>query len=212
MCISKNKLISSICIHMKVYLVLIILLVFSCNQSKKSNNIASSKRDTVTERAKESNIIDEYQQDDNYFVVTFDINNDGKEDKIISNKPNKGNSLLVYFSKGAGYVLKLESINFSQDGGHQIKKIEKNNKGFTIITAFPKGTDKYSYFISHENNSFILSRGIHEVILWQNDPNKKRVCVFEMEINLNKSASYILNNIINAEEKANCTSEPVINN
>ena len=88
-----------------------------------------------------------------YFVVTFDINNDGKEDKIISNKPNKGNSLLVYFSKGAGYVLKLESINFSQDGGHQIKKIEKNNKGFTIITAFPKGTDKYSYFISHYNIS-----------------------------------------------------------
>ncbi|MEY8761664.1 hypothetical protein [Chryseobacterium tongliaoense] len=149
--------------------------------------------------------IDTYLNNKDFLTTTIDINGDGKDDKIFSNKPNRGDSLLVYFYENNGYILKLKSTNLSQDGGNQVSAIKKNGQGFSIETDFPQGTDKYTYFVNYTNNNFTINKVIHEISSWQDDPNKLQVCVFLPQIALQKPTSEIFSKLIESEKKAKCS-------
>ncbi len=174
------------------------LVDFYSQQNKSENSQLSLKK---------ASDIEFYQNNKDFITITFDINNDGKEDKIFSNKPNTGDSLRVYFYENEGYVLKLKSINFSQDGGNQVSQIKKNGKGFSVVTNFPKGTDRYNYFISFENNNFTVNKVIHEMSSWQENDNETKICEFHPKIDLQKSSDQIFNQLIAAEKNAVCTTK-----
>ncbi|MBF6656402.1 hypothetical protein HUE46_05470 [Flavobacterium columnare] len=144
------------------------------------------------------NNIEKYLKDPNFFSESFDINGDGKEDKIFSNKPNTGSDLLIYFYENNEYKLKLKSTNFSQDGGNQVSKILKNQNGFSIITDFPQGTDSYTYEIKFKDNNFIIEKVVHQLESWQNNQSKK--IEFFPSINLKKTTDEIFNELIKKEE------------
>ncbi|WP_370901145.1 hypothetical protein [Chryseobacterium gossypii] len=149
--------------------------------------------------------IDSYLKNDDFFSISFDINGDGKDDKVFSNKPNTGDSLLVFFNDNNGYALKLKSTNFSQDGGNQISEIKKNGNGFSVETDFPKGTNKYIYFVSYQNNNFIVSKVIHEVESWQD--NKAQICTFHPGVSLQRSNDEIFSALVDSEKKAECVNK-----
>lgn len=174
------------------------LVDFYSRQNKPENGQLPSKK---------ASDIEFYQNNEDFITTTFDINNDGREDKIFSNKPNMGDSLRVYFYENNGYVLKLKSINFSQDGGNQVSQIKKNDQGFSLVTNFPKGTDRYNYFISFENNNFTVNKVIHETSYWQDNDNKTKICEFRPKIDLQKSSDQIFNQLIAAEKKAICVTK-----
>ena len=174
------------------------LVDFYSQQSKHEKSQLSSKRESDVES---------YQNNKDFITMTFDINNDGKEDKIFSNKPNTGDSLRVYFYENNSYVLKLKSINFSQDGGNQVSQIKKNGKGFSVVTNFPEGTDRYNYFISFENNNFTVNKVIHEISSWQDNDKNMKICEFQPKISLQKSSDQIFNQFIEAEKKAVCVTK-----
>ncbi|WP_370900698.1 hypothetical protein [Chryseobacterium gossypii] len=149
--------------------------------------------------------MDSYLKNDDFFSISFDINGDGKDDKVFSNKPNTGDSLLVFFNDNNGYALKLKSTNFSQDGGNQISEIKKNGNGFSVETDFPKGTNKYIYFVSYQNNNFIVSKVIHEVESWQD--NKAQICTFHPGVSLQRSNDEIFSALVDSEKKAECVNK-----
>jgi hypothetical protein len=153
--------------------------------------------------------IDAYLNNVDFLNYSFDVNGDGKEDKIFSNKPNTGDDLLVYFYENNGYVLKLKTTNLSQDGGNQVSQIKKNNNGFSIATIFPQGTDNYTYFITYNNDNFILNKVIHELSSWQEDSNKVRVCEFQPQINLLQSTNEIFTKLTNEEKQAVCVTKKI---
>lgn len=174
------------------------LIDFYSHQNKSENRSLNSEN---------LSDIELYEKNSDFTLMTFDINNDGKEDKIFSNKPNTGDSLRIYFYENNQYVLKLKSINFSQDGGNQVSQIKKESKGFSIVTNFPTATDRYQYFVNYENNSFMVNKVIHETSSWQNNENKIKVCEFYPEINLQKSSDQIFNQLIKVEKKAVCVTK-----
>lgn len=157
-----------------------------------------------SENLKNESDIESYQNNKDFIMMTFDINNDGKEDKVFSNKPNTGDSLIVYFYENNGYILKLKSINFSQDGGNQVSQIKKEGKGFSVVTNFPRGIDRYNYFISFENNNFMINKVVHEMSAWQDNNSEMKICEFQPKINLQESSDQIFNILIESEKKAVC--------
>lgn len=148
--------------------------------------------------------LNEYMNNPDYQSLSFDVNGDGEDDKIFSNKPNTGDNLIIYFSQNNEYVLKLKSTNFSQDGGNQVTEIKKNDTGFTIQTDFPQGTDNYTYFINYASDNFIVSKVTHKLSSWQNDAAKMKVCDFRPQINLNIPVDEIFSKLVEAEKKAVC--------
>ncbi|WP_310555883.1 hypothetical protein [Flavobacterium sp.] len=150
--------------------------------------------------------LDAYLNNTDFLSVSFDINGDGKEDKIFSNKPNTGDNLIVYFYENNGYVLKLNSTNLSQDGGNQVSEIKKIDNGFLIVTDFPQGTDKYTYFINYSNTNFMVNKVTHQVDSSE-DNNKVKICEFQTQINLQKSVNEIFSELIDAEKKAVCVTK-----
>ena len=151
-----------------------------------------------------TNELNEYSNNPDFESLSFDINGDGKEDKIFSNKPNTGDNLIIYFYQNNEYILKLKTINFSQDGGNQVTEIMKNGNGFSVQTDFPQGTDSYTYFISYINDNFIINKVIHKLSSSQDDSTKIKVCDFQPQINLNKSVDEIFTKLVDAEKKAVC--------
>ncbi|MDR6516571.1 hypothetical protein [Chryseobacterium camelliae] len=153
--------------------------------------------------ASSSSAIDAYMKNDELSMTSLDINGDGKEDKIFSNKPGTGDGLFVFFQQDNGYALQLQSTNFSQDGGNQVSGIKKEDNGFSVTTDFPKGTDRYTYFIRY-NKNFVIDKVVHEIDSWQD--KKKQVCTFSPKIILPKPTDDIFSQLIESEKKAHCTS------
>ena len=136
----------------------------------------SSSSTTKTEE------IETYLTNTDYFNVSFDINSDGKEDKIVSNKPNTGDNLLVYFSENRKYKLQLKSINFSQDGGNQISEIKKTNAGFVIKTNFPdRGFLECEYYIEYKENKWLLNNTVYKT----KSSNQQNAFIYKCEVKQN---------------------------
>lgn len=161
-----------------------------------------TEKETLPKNGSVQQEIDRLNKSNTLNTYTFDINGDGREDKIFSNKPNTGDSLLVYFQTDNKFKLVLETTNFSQDGGQQFSTIKKNGRGFSIETDFPNEMNKYTYNISYYNNKFILNKVIHQLHSWQNDNNQQ--CHFNTNIDLKETQDKIWQNLIDSEEKANC--------
>ncbi|MDQ1097229.1 MULTISPECIES: hypothetical protein [Chryseobacterium] len=147
--------------------------------------------------------IDAYMKNDQLSMTTMDINGDGKEDKIFSNKPGTGDGLFVFLNQDGGYTLELQSTNFSQDGGNQVSGIKKEGNGFSVTTDFPKGIDRYTYFIRY-NKNFVIDKVVHEIDSWQD--KKVQICTFNPKIVLPKPTDEIFSELIESEKKAHCTS------
>ncbi|MGO4710097.1 hypothetical protein AB4Y90_13460 [Chryseobacterium sp. 2TAF14] len=161
-----------------------------------------SQKNTFVDKVSSNNIIDKLDKSSTLNSFTFDVNGDGKEDKIFSNKPNIGDSLLVFFNVNNEFRLVLETTNFSQDGGHQFSTIKKNGRGFSIKTDFPDGTNEYLYNITCNENKFILNKVSHYQKSWQNKSNQQ--CNFNTNINLESPKDDIWKSLVNYENKANC--------
>lgn len=97
-----------------------------------------------------------YTNNDAYFVREIDVNGDDLLDKVVSNRANQGDQLLVYLATNDGFKLDLTSTNFSADGGCQIVDIQKNTEanGFILSLAFMGGGFlQEEYYVTFHNNA-----------------------------------------------------------
>ena len=140
----------------------ILVLLFSfllANCQKKS--ILKNDRVEANNTEKVQTIhLNQYTNNTNYFIKTFDVNKDGIKDKIVSHNRYLGDELLLFLgNKDGDYNWALKSTNFSEDGGNKITDIKETKKGFEIITQFPdRGHLQNTYWVSGINNKFILKK------------------------------------------------------
>ncbi|MGE8340654.1 MAG: hypothetical protein ACN6OI_06440 [Flavobacterium sp.] len=167
----------------------------------------STKLETKKNNASENNIasnnINQYLNNKDYFIKTFDINKDGIKDKIVSNNPYQGDELLIFLGEdGINFRLVLKTINFSADGGNQISDIIETEEGFNITTLFPdRGSYEENYHIVFKNNTFILKTLETFSTSWQ-DGYKETCTITDIDFNLNKSIHELLS-ILSKRDK-NC--------
>lgn len=103
----------------------------------------------------------DYSNNDVYFIKEIDINKDGTLDKITSHKQYEGEELLLFIKEKDNFKFALKTINFSEDGGNQIRDIKETETGFMIETFFPDGGFLESHhYISFINNKWILTNTI----------------------------------------------------
>ena len=147
--------------------------------------------------------LNQYTNNTNYFIKTFDVNKDGIKDKIVSHNRYLGDELLLFLGdKGSNYNLALKSTNFSEDGGNQITDIKETKEGFEIITQFPdRGYLQNTYFVSGINNKLILKKIQSESESWQDNYTEK--CSQNINVDLKKSIAELSKVISNT--KKNCT-------
>ncbi|WP_215224679.1 hypothetical protein [Echinicola shivajiensis] len=107
--------------------------------------------------------ISDYVGAEHYFIIDLDINNDTIPDKVVSAGPYQEDELLLFVNKNDHYELALKTVNFSEDGGNQIKHIKKDKNGFVIETAFPdRGLFEAHYFIIFKNGRWMLTHTIYK--------------------------------------------------
>lgn len=147
--------------------------------------------------------LNQYTNNTNYFIKTFDVNKDGIKDKIVSHNRYLGDELLLFLGdKDSNYNLAIKSTNFSEDGGNQITDIKEKKEGFEIITQFPdRGYLQNTYFVSGINNKLILKKIQSESESWQNGYTEK--CSQNINVDLKKSIAELSKVISNT--KKNCT-------
>lgn len=150
----------------------------------------------------ENSELDNYALD-KYFIKTFDVNNDGVQDKVVSSKPYEGEDLLIFLGdNSSNYKLVLKTTNFSQDGGNQISNIKQTEDGFMLLTTFPdRGHSITNYYIAVSNNSFILKKIEEEFYSWQDGYTE--TCVQNLNFNLNKAVDFMTEHIETSD--VNCT-------
>lgn len=151
--------------------------------------------------------LDQYINNENYFVATFDVNKDGIKDKIVSHNRYQGDELLVFLGdKDEHYNLALRSTNFSEDGGNQIADIKETKEGYEVITEFPdRGYFQKKYLISCQSKSFLLKRMESESSSWQDGYTEH--CVQQLNLNLAQSTESLLNSISSAKKTCSKTYE-----
>lgn len=147
--------------------------------------------------------LNQYTNNANYFIKTFDVNKDGIRDKIVSHNRYLGDELLLFLgNKDGNYNWALKSTNFSEDGGNQISDIKETKEGFEIITQFPdRGYLQNTYWVSGINNKFILKKIQSESESWQSGYTEK--CSQNINVDLKKSITELSKVISNI--KKNCT-------
>ncbi|SNV32213.1 SH3 domain protein [Chryseobacterium taklimakanense] len=148
-----------------------------------SNNISEDKK---------RGTFSTYENNNNFFIKTFDVNKDGVLDKIVSNKPYQENTDLFVFygNKENDYQLVLETINFSEDGGNIIESIYPitNEKGFMVKTYFPdRGYYEKEYYIIPQNNNWILRNIIYKTMSDVSENAVKYICDVKQNIDITKS-------------------------
>lgn len=155
-----------------------------------------------TEKVQTINL-NQYTNNTDYFIKTFDVNKDGIKDKIVSHNRYLGDELLLFLGdKVSNYNLALKSTNFSEDGGNQITDIKETKEGFEIITQFPdRGYLQNTYFVSGINNKLILKKIQSESESWQDGYTEK--CSQNINVDLKKSIAELSKVISNT--KKNCT-------
>lgn len=147
--------------------------------------------------------LNQYTNNTNYFIKTFDVNKDGIKDKIVSHNRYLGDELLLFLGdKRGNYNWALKSTNFSEDGGNQISDIKETKEGLEIITQFPdRGYLQNTYWVSGINNKFILKKIQSESESWQSGYTEK--CSQNINVDLKKSITELSKVISNT--KKNCT-------
>lgn len=176
---------------------------FLYNKDYKISTEINTVENNALENNKATNDINQYLNNKDYFIKTFDINKDGIDDKIVSHNRYQGDELLIFLGeKGTNFKFVLKTVNFSIDGGNQISDITKTEQGFNIITLFPdRGSDKEIYHITFENNSFIL-KGLEKITTSWQDDYKETCTISNLDFNLNRPINELLN-ILSKSEK-NC--------
>lgn len=183
----------------------ILVLLFSfllANCQKKS--ILKNDRVEANNTEKVQTIhLNQYTNNTNYFIKTFDVNKDGIKDKIVSHNRYLGDELLLFLGdKRGNYNWALKSTNFSEDGGNQISDIKETKEGFEIITQFPdRGYLQNTYWVSGINNKFILKKIQSESESWQDGYTEK--CSQNINVDLKKSITELSKVIGNTKKK--CT-------
>lgn len=151
--------------------------------------------------------LEQYINNDDYFVETFDVNKDGIKDKIVSHNRYQGDELLVFLGdKEAHYSLALKSTNFSEDGGNQVAGIKATKEGYEIITEFPdRGYFQKKYLISCQDKSFILKRIESESSSWQDGYTEH--CVQQFNLDLTQATASLLDAISSTQKTCTKTYE-----
>lgn len=196
-----------------------VVLLSSCHK-KDNNGIRLSesliketpviKKDSLRESK-----LNQYQNNPEYLIKTFDVNKDGITDKIVSSKAYQGEDLLVFLGdKSGNYDLKLETINFSEDGGNIIKDISPipDGKGFTVKTHFPdRGFYEKEFNIIPENNTWILKNTIYKTMSDMSENAVKYICDVSQNLDITKSGwSEKLNPIPEESERSKkCRTEKI---
>lgn len=154
------------------------------------NYIVSSKikteKDDLSKNSIVSNNINKYLNNKDYFIKTFDINNDEIDDKIVSHNRYKGDELLIFLGdSGNNYNFAFKTKNFSTDGGNQISDIKKIKPGFIIITKFPdRGNLENEYYLTYSSNKLFLQKIVYKTNSWQDDYSKTYICSVLQNIDL----------------------------
>lgn len=149
-----------------------------CEKVTATNNTLSSSVNSES--------LSFYEKNDAYFITTIDINNDNILDKVVSSKPYHGDELLLFVNRKNAFELALKTTNFSEDGGNQLTGIKKHQNGFVITTAFPdRGFFESNYYVTFQNNSWILTHSIYKTEPNQQDASFIYVC--EVKQNLDMS-------------------------
>ena len=132
--------------------------------------------------------IEDFEKNEEYLVRNIDIDKDGVLDKIVSSAQYTGDELYLFLHKNEKYTFVLKSINFTEDGGNVIDDIKAVNDAknvFAIDTFFPdRGYYKVRYFISYENNKWLLTKTEYKTSTWQNDSTKNYICDVRQNIDL----------------------------
>jgi len=127
-----------------------------------------------------------YQQlinDNSYFIVNIDINKDEFKDKVISHKALEGNEL--YFINNTNNIV-YKGINFSQDGGNRIEKIEQEENGlFSISTISERNNYEEKYIIDYINHDWTIDSVIYVTNNWQDVYSKTYICKVKQNIKIN---------------------------
>lgn len=147
--------------------------------------------------------LNQYTNNANYFIKTFDVNKDGIKDKIVSHNRYLGDELLLFLGdKSGNYNWALKSTNFSEDGGNQITDIKETKEGFEIITQFPdRGYLQNTYWVSGINNKFILKKIQSESESWQDGYTEK--CSQDINVDLKKTITELSKVISNTKKNCN---------
>ncbi|WP_042721259.1 SH3 domain-containing protein [Flavobacterium sp. B17] len=146
-----------------------------------SKNISSkNKRSTIAT----------YENNLDYFIKTFDVNNDNIPDKIVCSKPYQGEDLFIFLgNKKGSYILALETTNFSEDGGNVIRDILplNNNLGLEVKTYFPdRGFYEKEYYLIFRNNSWVLQNIIYKTMSGVSEHAVKYICDIYQNIDITK--------------------------
>lgn len=148
-----------------------------------------------------------YENNDDFFIKSFDVNNDGVSDRMVSSKPYRGNDFFVFLGdKKGNYQLVLETTNFSEDGGHVISDISKlsHGKGLSIKTSFPdRGYDEKEMILVPENNSWFLKKIVYKTMSDLSAKAVKYICDVSQNIDITRSGWSGKINQIPAENERN---------
>jgi hypothetical protein len=207
----------------KNFIGLCVLIGFSVISCNKTDPDLNKDKQQIVENVSPKNISSEktrstfetYVNNKAYFIKTFDINKDGIPDKIVSSMAYQGEDLFVFFGeKSGGYLLSLETTNFSEDGGNIIKDIYEipNSKGFTVKTYFPdRGYYEKEFNIIPANNTWVLKNIIYKTMSDVSENAVKYICDVTQNIDITKSEwSDKLNSIPEENERSKkCRTENV---
>jgi hypothetical protein len=154
-----------------VYIVVLVAVFFSCQESKKQkvevieekfHESLDDNENPDPEEVLPTFTISQFEGNEHYFIRNIDINNDGILDKIVSAVPHQGDELLLFIKKDDNYEFALKTINFSEDGGHQIMDVLKTENGFEIFTAFPdRGLLEAHHHIKFSYEKWIVKHTIY---------------------------------------------------
>lgn len=196
-----------------------VMLLSSChkkdNKSIRLSESSIKETPVIKKESLQESKLTQYQNNPAYFIKTFDVNKDGIPDKIVSNKAYQGEDLFVFLgNKSGNYDLKLETTNFSEDGGNIIKDITPNinDKGFTVKTYFPdRGFYEKEFNIIPENNTWILKNTIYKTMSDMSENAVKYICDVSQNINITKSGwSEKLNSIPEESDRSKkCRTEKI---
>lgn len=157
------------------------------DKQKIANSILS--KNISSEKKRSSFAI--YENNNNYFIKTFDVNKDGILDKIVSSKAYQGEDLFVFLGSQKGdYNLVLETTNFSEDGGNIIQDVLPiiGNSGIEVKTYFPdRGFYEKEYYLIFENNSWTLRNIIYKTMSDVSEDAVKYICDVPQNIDITKS-------------------------
>ncbi|WP_438710513.1 hypothetical protein ACSTS3_16750 [Aquimarina muelleri] len=164
----------------RFHFLLAVLVIISCKTKLKKDTLTTSSNDVIiNQKIKSSNNkpaqikskeLSFFENNSDYFVEDIDLNEDGIIDKIVSSSQYKGDELYLFIKKNGKYILKLETVNLSEDGGKiigDILPLDSKDEVFKIHTFFPKGNLQAHHFISYDQGNWILKRTIYETSNWR---------------------------------------------